>query len=198
MQNKRIFCGGTFCFDYRKEGYEVMAAKDYRTKLLDSVDALLKPKGTDEVRISGGVTYVGPFYFEAESMKAEDIILCEKKMIESCTDAVFLLDDAACPGTIAEVMYANSLGKTLHLFYVCHKDDVETESELHTPCWYPIQFCQLTNKFVNLYPCSSVEEAVCKVQFFVKKKIFCDSSKSIEPHTELPSDMKDNYHFGEM
>ena len=199
MQNRRIFCGGTFCFDYRKEGYEVMAAKDYRAKLLDSTDALLKPKGTDEVRIGDGVTYVGPFYFEAESMKAEDIILCEKKMIESCTDAVFLLNDASCPGTIAEVMYANSLGKTLHLFYVCHKDDEETESELHTPCWYPIQFCQLTNKFVNLYPCSSVEEAVCEVQSFVKKgKIFCDSSKTIEPHAEQSIDMKDNYYFGEI
>ena len=25
MQNKRIFCGGTFCFDYREDGYEDMA-----------------------------------------------------------------------------------------------------------------------------------------------------------------------------
>ena len=61
------------------------------------------------MRISNGVTYVGPFYFETESMSAEDIILCEKKMIESCTDAVFLLNEASCPGTIAEMMYANSL-----------------------------------------------------------------------------------------
>ena len=49
-----------------------MAAKDYRAKLLDSVDALLEPKGMDEVRINGGVNYVGPFCFEAESMNAED------------------------------------------------------------------------------------------------------------------------------
>lgn len=109
------------------------------------------------------MTYVGPFYFETESMKAEDIIRCEKEMIESCTDAVFVLDDAACPGTIAEVMYANSLGKTLHLFYVRHKDDEETESGLHTPCWYPILFCRMTNKDVNLYPCSSIEEAANKI-----------------------------------
>ena len=199
MQNRRIFCGGTFCFDYRKKGYEVMAAKDYRAMLLDSVDALLKPKGTDEVRINGGVTYVGPFYFETKSMKAEDIISCEMEMIESCTDAIFLLDDAACPGTISEVMYANSLGKTLHLFYVCHKDDEETESELHTPCWYPILFCWMTNKDVNIYPCSNVEDAVCKVQYFVKKeKIFCDSSESIEPRAEQSIDMKENNHFGEI
>lgn len=41
-----LFCGGTFCFDYRKDGYEMMAAKDYRAKLLDSVESLLRPKGT--------------------------------------------------------------------------------------------------------------------------------------------------------
>jgi len=163
MQDRKIFCGGTFCFDYREDGYEEMAVKDYRAKVLGSIEALQKPKGTDGVKLCDGVTYIGPFYFETESMKAEDIIRCEKEMIESCTDAVFVLDDAACPGTIAEVMYANSLGKTLHLFYVRHKDDEETESGLHTPCWYPILFCRMTNKDVNLYPCSSIEEAANKI-----------------------------------
>ena len=165
---RRIFCGGTFCFDYRADGYETMAAMDYRAKLLDSVESLLRPKGTNGMKISENVLYVGPFYFETESMKAEEIVCCEKEMIESCSDAIFLLDDAACPGTIAEVMYANSLGKTLHLFYVRHKNDEETESELHTPCWYPIQFCQMTNRSVNIYPCSSVEDAANKIQSIVE------------------------------
>ena len=168
MQSIRIFCGGTFCFDYCEDGYEDMATKDYRAMLLGSVDVLLKPKEADGVKLCDGVTYVGPFYFETERMKAEDIIRCEKRMIESCTDAVFVLDEAACPGTIAEVMYANSLGKRLHLFYVRHKDDEETESELHTPCWYPIQLCQQTNKSVNLYPCCSVEDATIRIRAFVK------------------------------
>lgn len=165
---EKLFCGGTFCFDYHEGGYEIMAAKDYRARLLGSVESLLRPKGTDGVRINGNVVYMGPFYFEVESMRAEDIICCEKEMIDSCTDAIFLLDDAACPGTIAEMMYANSLQKTLHLFYVRHSDDEETESELHTPCWYPIQFCQLTNKSVNLYPCSSTEDGINKILSFVE------------------------------
>lgn len=93
----------------------------------------------------------------------------------------------------------NSLGKMLHLFYVRHNDDEETESEMHTPCWYPLLFCQMTNKSVNLYQCSSIEDAVCKIQFFVKKrKWLCDLSESIEPRGELSGDMKDNYHFGEL
>lgn len=164
----RIFCGGTFCFDYRKEGYEAMTTLDYRSKLLGSIDSLLSPKGTDGVKISENVTYVGPFYFETERMRAEEIIFCEKRMIESCTDVIFLLDDAACPGTIAEVMYANSLQKTIHLYYVRHKEDEETESRLHTPCWYPILLCQMTNKNVSLYPCSSIDDAASKIQSFVE------------------------------
>ena len=163
----RLFCGGSFCFDYRENGYEAMAEKDYRAELLGSVDSLLRPAGANGVEISESVTYMGPFYFEAESMRAEDIICCEKEMIESCTDAIFLLDASACPGTIAEVMYANSLQKTIHLFYVRHKDDEETECELHTPCWYPIVFCQMTNKNVNLYPCSYAEDAVSRIRLFV-------------------------------
>ena len=164
----KLFCGGSFCFDYRKDGYEVEAEKDYRAELLSSVDALLRPECADGVAISERVTYVGPFYFEAESMIAEDIICCEKEMIESCTDAIFLLDDAACPGTIAEVVYANSLQKAVHLFYVRHREDEETESRLHTPCWYPILFCQMTNKNVNLYPCSSAADAASRIQSLVE------------------------------
>ena len=115
------------------------------------------------VCINDNVMYIGPFYFEAESMKAEDIIMCEKQMIEQCTDAVFVLDDAACPGTIAEIMYANSLQKTIHLFYVQHDDDEETESSLHTPCWYPLIFCQLTNPSTKLYKCEDLNHAARKV-----------------------------------
>lgn len=130
----RLFCGGAFCFDYRCDGYEAMAAKDYRALLLGSVESLLNPKGDDGVMIGESITYVGPFYFETEDMIADDIIKSERGMIERCTDAVFILDNAACPGTIAELMYANSLQKRLHIFYVHYANNDETESDLHTPC----------------------------------------------------------------
>lgn len=141
---------------------------DYRAMLLGNVNSLLWPNDSDGVWISDDVIYAGPFYFEAESMRAEDIIGSEKAMIESCTDAIFLLDDAACPGTITEVIYANSLGKSLHLFYVQHKEDEETESELHTPCWYPILFCHMTNGAVRHYPCFNAEDAADKIKVLVK------------------------------
>ena len=158
-----IFFGGAFSFDSRNEDYKIMAAEDYRAQILGSVDALLRPKDMNGVSINDNVLYIGPFYFEAESRKAEDIIACEKLMIERCTDAVFVLDDAACPGTIAEIMYANSLHKAIHLFYVQREDNEETESDLHTPCWYPLIFCQQTNENAKLYQCDDLQDAARKV-----------------------------------
>ena len=165
----RIFCGGSFCFDCRDKGYEAMAADDYRAKLLGSVDALLIPNNNDGVRINDSVYYVGPFYFETESMDAKDIISCEKRMIETSTDVIFILDEAGCPGTITEMMYANSLNKKLHLYYVTRSDEAETESDLHTPCWYPILFCQLTNRLVQIYPCDSRKDAERQIAELVSK-----------------------------
>jgi hypothetical protein len=159
----KLFFGGAFGFDYRDEDYDIVAAEDYRAQILGGVEALLKPKDMSGVLINDDVLYIGPFYFEAESMRAEDIIMCEKQMIEQCTDAVFVLDDAACPGSIAEIMYANSLQKNIHLFYVRHNNDEETESHLHTPCWYPLIFCQQTNPAAKFYECEDLNDAARKV-----------------------------------
>lgn len=159
----KLFFGGAFAFDCRDEDYDIAAAEDYRAQILGSIDNLLKPKDMNGVLINDNLLYIGPFYFEAESMKAEDIIMCEKKMIEECTDAIFVLDEASCPGTIAEIMYANSLNKFIHLFYVKHSDDDETESHLHTPCWYPLIFCQLTNTEAKLHECEDKNDAARKI-----------------------------------
>jgi hypothetical protein len=159
----KLFFGGAFAFDSRDEDYELAAAEDYRSQILGSVESLLRPKDMNGMSINDNILYIGPFYFEAESRKADEIVECEKQMIENCTDAVFVFDDASCPGTIAELMYANALHKHLHLFYVRHDDDDETESEMHTPCWYPLHFCQLTNSHTHLYECADLQDAARKV-----------------------------------
>lgn len=163
-----IYCGGTFCFDYQTEGFKAKAEDDYRAILLGSVDTLLRPKDMNGVMINQNVSYIGPFYFESENMVAEEIVSCEKQMIEKCTDAIFFLDEAACPGSIAEMIYANTLQKKIHIFYVKNADGEETESSLHTPCWYPILFCQMTNSRVTLYSCASQEDAKCQIVELVK------------------------------
>lgn len=164
----RIFCGGSFCFDYRNQNYLAEAAGDYRVELLGSVNALLRPRDGG-VPVATNVVYIGPFYFETEDMEADDIVRCEMEMIDRCTDAIFILDDAACPGTITEIIYANSLKRNLHIFYVRYDEDTETESTLHTPCWYPLLFCQMTNDNTHIYPCSSTKEARMAVTAHIRQ-----------------------------
>ena len=136
MCMKRLYCGGRFYFDCRKDQYEIQAAEDYRSKLLGGVDKMLHGRG--ELVINDDMSYVGPYYFETEDMAADDIVAIELDMIDRCTDAVFVLDEADCPGTITELLYAATKRKQIYIFYKEYPQHDETESELHTPCWFPI------------------------------------------------------------
>lgn len=156
-----LYCGGSFCFDYLDSNYLENAEKDYRAMLLGHRDLLLHR--SDGVAISPNITYIGPFYFEADGMTDEDIVRIESDMVRRCTDAIFLLDDASCPGTIGELTLAGASGKRVHIFYVRRSDSEETESTLHTPCWFPILLSQLINPNTNLIECSSVEDAVSRI-----------------------------------
>ena len=79
------------------------------------------------------------------------------------TDAIFLLDGAACPGTICEMTSASMLGKRVHIFYVRKSGKEETESELRTPCWYPIIHSLAINPHAQAYACESRDDAVGKI-----------------------------------
>ena len=151
-----IYCGGRFDFDYRQIGYEKKAAEDYRAILLKDVNKLLNP--ADTVVLSDNLSYIGPYYFETEGMLDLDIIETEKRQIERCTIAVFLLDNTPCPGTIAEMVYAAALQKRILIYYV--KNTNETESVLQSPFWYPIILCRkIDSSDVNIIACDSYDEA---------------------------------------
>ena len=134
---KKIYCGGAFDFDCRDIDYQEAAKKDYRVvSVLKNLDTFLRACAVQH--LSDKLDYIGPFYYETEDMKGEDIVAKELEMIEDCTDAIFILDRAGCPGTISECTYAASLGKKLHIFYTQEGENQETESDLHTPCWFAI------------------------------------------------------------
>lgn len=129
-----LFCGGRFHFDYLKEGYLSQAADDYRVSFLGDVRKLLRGNGA--VRLSEYLTYIGPFYFESDGMIDKEIVKKEMRQIQRCTHAIFLLEDGCCPGTVAEIIYAATHQKRISIFYI--RDEKETESELRSPCWYPM------------------------------------------------------------
>ena len=162
---KKIYCGGRFHFDYLLDGYREEAAKDYRAILLGNVDLLLERM--DDVKIHENAKYVGPFYFETDGMQDRDIVRVEWKMVQDCTDAIFLMETADCPGTVCELAAASMLGKRVHIFYL--RDNGETESMLRSPCWYPILHSISVNENTHVYECETFDEAVKKIVAMVSQ-----------------------------
>jgi len=154
---RKLYCGGRFYFDYLQDGYTAQAAEDYRAKMLGDVRLLLQR--SDGVRLGDDLEYLGPFYFESDGMTDTDIVRAESDMVERCTDAIFLLDEAGCPGTICELIYACTLKKRVHIFYIRKGEDEETESLLHTPCWYPVIFARDICGSADVYQCSDLSDA---------------------------------------
>ena len=151
-----VYCGGSFDFDYLDADFEKKAEEDYRAILLNDVSKLLRNSGT--VILSSRMAYIGPYYFESDGMLDQDIVETEKRQIESCTVAVFLLDHSPCPGTIAEMVYAASLQKSIRIFYV--EDENETESALCSPFWYPMILCKkIDSADVDIVACDSLSQA---------------------------------------
>lgn len=151
-----LYCGGRFDFDYRDAYFEKKAAKDYRAILLNDVNKLLS--SSDTILLSNSMAYIGPYYFETDGMLDQDIVETEKRQIERCTIAVFLLDNTPCPGTITEMVYAAALQKRVRIYFV--KNTNETESVLQSPFWYPIILCRkIDSSDVNIIACDSYDEA---------------------------------------
>ena len=141
------------------------AEKDYRAILLGDVRKLLYE--CKLIPLSDELAYVGPFYFESDGMIDIDIVRTEKNQIEECTHAIFLLEDASCPGTIAEMVYAATLQKRLSIFYI--KNEEETESSLSCACWYPIRLCsELSRSAIDIIPCADLSEASKKLTDYVQ------------------------------
>lgn len=163
---RKLYCGGRFYFDYQQSDYRDQAARDFRALLLGHTDLLLQ--NSAGVELGETLTYIGPFYFESDGMVDRDIVLRESDMIRRCTDAVFLLDEADCPGTVCELTVAAMLGKRVYIFYLQKSDQEETESTLHSPCWYPILHSTLVNGHTEIYPCSSMDDAVCRIRALIQ------------------------------
>ena len=97
-------------------------------------------------------------------MLDQDIVETEKRQIERCTTAFFLLDNSPCPGTIAEMVYAASLQKRICVYYI--KEENETESMLRSSFWYPMILCgKMDPDEVELTACDSFAEAQEKILF---------------------------------
>jgi len=73
---KKIYCGGAFDFDCRDTDYIKTAQKDYRVvSVLKNTEKFLRACAVQH--LSDKLDYIGPFYYETEDMKGEDIVAKE-------------------------------------------------------------------------------------------------------------------------
>lgn len=163
MKKKLIYFGGRFLFQYKDYTKEKLA-NDYRARLLGTSDLMLRTPRNDSrsVPINDRSDYIGPFYFYDEGTSAHDIVFNEFNMVEKCTDAVFLLDNEPCPGTISELIHASFLCRNVHIFYVSIlPDEGEPENEINSKQWYAIRMATIVNKDrTYVRECLTYEEAV--------------------------------------
>ena len=162
----KLYCAGTFNFDFLKDDYREKAKSDYRSVLLGNENLLLEKH--DYIQINKNLRYIGPFYFESEGMVDELIVNSEIKMIRECTHALFLLDGGCCPGTIAELTMASNLNKYVEIFYITRSENEETESRLHSPCWFPIIMSKSINPNTTITCCSDYQDATLKIAEYVR------------------------------
>ena len=132
----KLYCAGTFCFDFLDSNYREMAKKDYRSLVLG--DSALLLQKSDYVLLNKKLKYIGPFYFESEGM-------------------------------VDELILASELKKNVQIFYIRKGDYEETESKLHTPCWFPIIMSQQINhNNTKVVECKNYEEAIENVLSYVR------------------------------
>lgn len=141
--------------------------KDYRALILGDVRRLLyMPEEGKEIPLSDKVSYVGPFYFYGDTLCSRQIVSVENEMIHRCTDAVFLLENSSCPGSVTELVNAALLGKTIHIYYVALSSETP-ETEINSDQWYPIAFARMAGNNVTCTECRSRDEAIQKILSFV-------------------------------
>lgn len=132
----KLYCAGTFCFDFLDSNYREMAKKDYRSLVLG--DSALLLQKSDYVLLNKKLKYIGPFYFESEGM-------------------------------VDELILASELKKNVQIFYIRKGDYEETESKLHTPCWFPIIMSQQINhNNTKVVECKNYEEAIENILSYVR------------------------------
>lgn len=168
MEKIKLFCGGKFHFDYLNDNYIEAAKNDYRSFILKDVELLLKRQ--NYVEISSNIDYIGPFYFETDGMIDKEIVENEMKMINEATHIFMLLEDGLAPGSVSELIYASTLKKNISIFFIKYAESEETESSLHSPCWYPIIMSNILVKYnCDIIACKDYKDAINMILNKIKK-----------------------------
>lgn len=176
MKNKipKVYCAGPFSFQYKDYSIENLS-KDYRSILVGSPDKIAhEPKDScayPDFKANATISYSGPFYFYEDQLTAEDIVRNEMKKVREADVVFFLLPaDAACPGTVTELINATCCSKEMVIAYIKQDDKDVPENNWNTPLWYPLLFADINNGMkITIKQVENKEEAINVFNNYLKK-----------------------------
>lgn len=177
MTNKvpKVYCAGPFGFQYKDYSIENLA-KDYRSILVGGPEKVAtEPKGLVRPMFPANelIEYYGPFYFYEDQLTAEDIVRNEcKKIREADVIFFFLPNDAACPGTVTELIHAACASKEIVIAYVKQDDKDVPENSWNSPLWYPLLFTDIQNGIkTTIKQVADMNEAIQVFNWYLKQML---------------------------
>lgn len=160
---KKVYCAGPFEFEYKDYSIENLG-KDYRAILVGNPNNISHENPDVPVTFKDNlrVEYTGPFYFYEDQKTANDIVESEmNKVLHADIVLFYLPNNATCPGTVTELIYASTLANTaIVLAYEKQSNTGEPENEIDSPLWYPLLFASFKCDNMILKAVNNKEEAI--------------------------------------
>ena len=155
-----LFYTGTYCAwhsEINPSNVKEKLKDDFRSRLVDNIDDVIY--GNEGVVTKNpNVRYIGGFYYENPEgefkSETEKVVVAELKQISWCDVLVANLTTHSAIGSIAELFYAASLGKHIHIFI----EDVDSAFDVTGEYWFPIYTLQRMNGHVTIHKVKSEDE----------------------------------------
>ena len=158
---KRIYFAGKFKLDKDKSLLLSQRLKnDFRAKILEDSEKLTY--ANDNLKLSNGYIYSGPFYCEQASngdFTSTDcnIVLKAEYEAVSKSDIYFaLFDQKFSVGTIVELNWAIEMNKEIIIFY----EEEESKHDIKSEYWFAIANALLKSNRVRVFKFNDINKVV--------------------------------------
>lgn len=159
---KKIYFAGKFNLDKNKEkSLEQRLTNDYRTKILD--DSKKLTYANDNLKLSNGYIYNGPFYCEKASngdftsTDCNEVLNSEYEAVNKSDIYLAVFDESFSVGTVVELGWAIAMNKQIVIFY---KEEEESKYDIKSEYWFAIANALKRSKKVKVYKYNDINKIV--------------------------------------
>lgn len=162
---KKIYFAGKFNLDKNKDkSLSQRLINDYRSKILDGSEKLTY--ATDNVGLSNGYIYSGPFYCEKASngdftsTDCNTVLNAEYEAVNKSDIYFALFDQNFSVGTIVELDWAINMNKEIIIFY----QEEESKYDIKSEYWFAIANALQRSNKVKVYKFNNINKVVEKIK----------------------------------